>query len=1054
MEIREKELAKKGYEPELVELLSKFRLWQQPKNVLENIVYSLFSEAIGFWLPQEDIGDVVRSILLEAFHWGSAEGNVYKREDIEHEIQNQASQARERSTIFNEKLTSYGKQIDKIDAAVREGNLGAGDSEITALSQDPALMYFLLDKLKAKHNIRLADWKNVWHACKIYYPLQLFAIFRANTANKENRKFILSFVEDSLDQLNTFYLNTYFESGLAKLLTAIIEKDNPLHQAVLSILKKQFEKYDKELFYLNTNEDKLYRKSGLCDTLQSLHQKSTNDAKEQIYEFIVNTFNLIEDEDDYSRYTPRDIFRILKQYLNDNNNEFFEQRFLELVSRLAMQHERFYRYKFNYDYKGWDEIGNTRAFYGHDYEVSEKQFIQDTLIPALQDFGRQVRWKLIRENCVVEPKDVSKQRPDFLNRVAIPFVLDEYAQGNPEALPILSRYLLAPKTVSDKTDSIYQFLSTARFTDDQKWNLAKITVDSVPVSPLVEQIVGDLAFNGHKQAISQIDFWASDPDYLEHTSFLNDNLIPNIEKLLCHASNQAASTFRKLVSNQSFLKRLSQVQVNELYGLFAKIIVKNPNDGWALWNEIKNKDFLSINEQQLLTGALHDLHSGHRRIILACAFRASNALTSDYDKFATKFFFIHSRELLLQFVERCAAKDEDSPIPSFEIIKRFVSDPDPNNENDSNDPNGQFNYHKQILEGKNPMGIGSVRGNAARALSYVVRPGIKGRMDEVIAAVRSLTRDKNLHVRQQSCVTLARLAANRNAKANGTRFMSTQQANEVESIAFEMLEDEGNRRPALQVAMAAVFDKLQSIDFKEATKAVNYFVKAGSEALKAYLKTIIYFAELRRDLSLEQKLSFRAVLFHLIEEVPTTRSTIAWHMWSLSKKRGSTGQSCLNETLKYVHKIAERFDREAFKFVYYLITDHINNIKYQNELVSVYKECIATESQYLKTHRDCLANRSAPYWRNGEMLEIIFAQSKEEFLHIFKMLSQYPPECYLGDIGNAVDLLFQIPPSFQQAVRDIFENLFERDRNPMLYEKRGNGTKALDTKTHQIAHRG
>jgi len=98
-------------------------------------------------------------------------------------------------------------------------------------------MYFLLDKLKAKHNIRLGDWTDVWQACKIYYPLQLFDIFRANIANKENRKFILSFVESSLDQLNTFYFDNYFESGLAKLLTAIVNKDNSQHQAVLSILK-------------------------------------------------------------------------------------------------------------------------------------------------------------------------------------------------------------------------------------------------------------------------------------------------------------------------------------------------------------------------------------------------------------------------------------------------------------------------------------------------------------------------------------------------------------------------------------------------------------------------------------------------------------------------------------------------------------------------------------------------------------------------------------------------------------------------------------------------
>jgi len=113
-EVLEEELAKKGYDRELGKLLSKLRLWEQPKNILEDLVYLLFSQAIGFWLSQEDIEEVVRSILLESFHWGSAEGNVYKREDIECEIQSQASKAKTRSTIFNEKWTSYEKQINKL----------------------------------------------------------------------------------------------------------------------------------------------------------------------------------------------------------------------------------------------------------------------------------------------------------------------------------------------------------------------------------------------------------------------------------------------------------------------------------------------------------------------------------------------------------------------------------------------------------------------------------------------------------------------------------------------------------------------------------------------------------------------------------------------------------------------------------------------------------------------------------------------------------------------------------------------------------------------------
>ncbi|MGA9080327.1 MAG: HEAT repeat domain-containing protein [Halobacteriota archaeon] len=1020
-EVLEDELAKKGYEREHGQLLSKLRLWQQPKSVLEDLVYLLFSQVIGFWLPQDDIEDVVRSILLKVFHWGSAEGIVYKREDMEREIQSQASKAKDRSTIFNAKLTSYEKQIDKIDAAARGGNLGAGDSEITALSQDPALMYLLLDKLKVKHDLKLADWTNVWHACKIYYPLQLFDVFRANIANKANRRCILSFVESNLDQLNTFYFDTFFESGLAKLLTAIVEKDSSLHQAVLSILKKQFEKYDEELFYLNADEDKLHRKSDLCNTLESLYQKSTKDAKEQIYEFIINTFNVIGDEGNYSRYAPREIFRILKHFLNDNNNEFFEHRFLAMSSKLATQYEKFYRQKFRCDFEGWDLIGPISAVYGHDYEVPEKQFILCTLIPALRDFNCETRWSFIKQNCVVEPTEVSKNRPDFLNRIAIPFVLDEYKKGNQEASEILGGHLLSGRHVSDNAEFVYQILKTGKFTDDQKWEAVKITAAGGPVNPFVDQVVGDLAFMGHKQAIAQIEAWASNPGYLEYDLFFNGNLIPNVEKLLCHDSNRATSIFKKLVANESFIKRLNQIQVREFCALFARIIVKRPNEGWTTWNDIKNKDFLTINEQQLLAGTLHDLHNRHSRKALERAFSAANALTANYDLFVTKFSFSHSRELLVQFVTECAAKDKENPIPSFELIERFVSDPDPSNEKDIDVANA------------NVMVIGTVRGYAAWAISSVVRSGIEGKVDEVIALVRSLTRDRNLHVRQLSCLALARLAENRNAKANGMRFMSEGQANEVEAIAFEMLEKEENKRQALQVAMADVFNRLRSVDLAHATKAVNIFVEADVEALKKYLGTIICFAELRRDFSPEEKLPFKDLLCRLIERDSATKSTIAWHMWSLSHAKSSAGESYLSKTLKYVRRIVERYDQSAYDSIYSLVKDNFNNANYQNELLSIYKKCIAAEKEYLTTHLEYPKRISAPYYANGDMLEMIFTVSKKDFVDIFKELLEYPQECYIGDIGNAVDLLFKTPKPLQHDVGVIFQSLI--GRYPTLRDK-------------------
>ncbi len=92
----------------------------------------------------------------------------------------------------------------------------------------------------------------------------------------------------------------------------------------------------------------------------------------------------------------------------------------------------------------------------------------------MKNLPRDVRWDFIKKNCIISTQNVSKERPDFLNRAAIPFVLNEYRRGNPEALQILKEFLLSKRKVPDKAELIYQDLKAGEFTDNQKWNLVKI----------------------------------------------------------------------------------------------------------------------------------------------------------------------------------------------------------------------------------------------------------------------------------------------------------------------------------------------------------------------------------------------------------------------------------------------------------------------------------------------------------------------------------------------------------------------------------------------------
>jgi hypothetical protein len=116
------------------------------------------------------------------------------------------------------------------------------------------------------------------------------------------------------------------------------------------------------------------------------------------------------------------------------------------------------------------------------------------------------------------------------------------------------------------------------------------------------------------------------------------------------------------------------------------------------------------------------------------------------------------------------------------------------------------------------------------------------------------------------------------------------------------------------------------------------------------------------------------------------RTIIAIKNWccSVSCEKNERGETCLNATLQYLDKIAEKYDELAFASIYRFIKDNFHNTDLQNELLSIYKKCIKTESEYLNTHPKRPNKTWAPYLGNDDILELIFNFSVEDFLDIFK----------------------------------------------------------------------
>lgn len=74
-----KEFASHKYGDKEIAMLPRVRFWRIPPELNEKIVYSLFAELIGFWLPYQDVERIAKSILVDQIYKGSAKGKLIQR---------------------------------------------------------------------------------------------------------------------------------------------------------------------------------------------------------------------------------------------------------------------------------------------------------------------------------------------------------------------------------------------------------------------------------------------------------------------------------------------------------------------------------------------------------------------------------------------------------------------------------------------------------------------------------------------------------------------------------------------------------------------------------------------------------------------------------------------------------------------------------------------------------------------------------------------------------------------------------------------------------------
>jgi len=1087
---------KKGFTKEEISVLSKVKFWQIKKPINEKIVYSLFSELMNFWVPDSEAKRIVHDILLKKIYEKSATGQVYTRQDILTEIEDIRQDVIKKSGNFDRERVGIEKQLHKIIRAIKNNKAPEwAPNQLSSISAQPNLIYFVLDRFKGEKVDNLEDWQDLWQLNKVrWFSYDLFKIFEANCHTKINKQYILEFIKKHISDVSRYYGNDFFDLEIVDLINKILDRDSPYFNEVLDVIKQLLSKYENDYFFLEKNRDLQYQREQVCKLLGRVYNDANTQLKQQIYFLIINHFNLVEDAGEFSHYTPGEIFKILHKHLTTDWSDF-ENKFYNLIVSLSAQYDKFYkRFGRKVEFEGWELMGGATSWWGHNYKVEDKHFVEFVLSPGLFEYWREKpneRWKFILDNCIIKTSNVTSKRPDFLNRASLGVILEKYRQDdldiNSEIFQILKGFILDRKGIPHKSELIYQVLRS-NFSDEKKLTLVKISIEKykIPANPFIEQIVSELASKQNQEAKQILADWSKNTDYYEKTGFLGNSIVQNIYKIIDTSFDDAVDMLRNYINGEYFINKLDSFDVYEISGLLNVILKKNFQKGLEILTQLVRKQMLSKNEQILLCHSI--LGSGEEkeeeleflvRIYRDFVDPLLRSMKDNIGEIQKRIPFSHAREAFVRLAERLVRGKELGY--AFRIIEIFVNDPDPYPpEYDPEDPEAKYSYHKKMEEGSKESAISSVRGWCAWTLAQCITLYGREHIPRIIDITEHLIKDKDYYIKHMACFPLSQLVRFRLSHMpdtkdapffNDDKKKALEMAKRVEKIAFDLLDTvckySSNVKKALAKSVLSVFDSMRALNEKDALNLLEKVRQFPDESISEITWLVIYFAELRKndfknwtlsvtglydDLKQFDDTRFKAILKEMMLKNAASRAAFSWEFFkgtdsALRKVKHSLDyEEAFNMSLKYIKELISEYDHTTFENVYRFVEENIEQTGKFDMCYELWKDCLKIERSALeKLVKEGKALNISwwPYYYNGKILLMIKARKNgKEFLNLLEFLTHYPKELAIGDIGEAIKVIKQYP-SLNKQVEKIFNNLIERnpnfynDKQEWLRQKRG-----------------
>lgn len=1064
---------------EELERLSRVEFWETDLSNSVDVCFSLISELVEAVVSQEDLEWIVHELVVQDFLGGSAQARVISRSVLIERVN------AHRKTLFERS----GHSALDIEACIKEAKEAAQNpnhrfwkpTELTAASINFSELLVVLKILEQRDDLELAEWHKVWEGL-LHTRLTHFIVdsFRRNL-RAENFPYITEFLKRWISQLRPFFAYNFHDAEILELITALCNASHALIITLLPLLELFIETMDRKRFFVGGVRDTTYARQKLGECLSSLYSGADNKSRPKIVDFILANFNLVKDEGELWHEVCPAVYDILLTELRsvvDASPEAFEACFLSLAENISAQIDRYYQVKFRLRFKGWEVLGGSSSWSGDNYQVFDHHFVRHVLTPALMYFYEKEPQMAVRTAltiCSVTDSRVSRHKPDFLRRCAIPVLLVEYqrnlSDSRCEAFDKICKLMRSKRGIPSKHEIMFQMFSGCADKNLTTPLLQfAISLYDKPLNPFVFKAVVKHAMDGDEWAVQVVTKWLHDGSFGD--SMFGWGPLPLLRVLVNRDKMEGATALSGFVQSEYFISKIRDFDVYEWCELVADFILADSNAGIGFLSNLLKQASLPASHQILTFSTMATLAAREQTPASLLELLLTSIIVPLYDNcdwdqvvLAQYVTESYARQELLKVCEQMIKKTNGLCISCIDWIVKIFSaaakDPSPSLEKAGDQPLGDSRM----------TSIETVRGRCAWGVQILLHPNLREQLPQVISIIEALLCDKSAYVKRMACIPLAILLdrRNRTVAEDNLPFLSrdiqkaTQLRDAIEQMAITFVKEiSGSAPKGLFHGLAEVINSMRLAPNALTQQLWRLALQFPQEPRGECIAFGLFQAEFRKPfLDIDEVVN--NPMFHHVRSEPDEseffrlelqrisrnglnedRAKLSWFVMNLTDRNETlpaSGTDLTHEyevTFLYFEKLLTKYEKDAFLCAYMFIERNIATRTH--ECLRLYKKALSAERDALRIAAAGKEKRNlgdllwAPYSFNGKIICTVANQGMvEEAINLIEFIVDYPKGMSLGMGAELLQFLkSQIEPF--SRIKAIFDKLVEHE--PLRYSDR------------------